>query len=286
MIIKLDRGRNDSLYKFKSDAFVVGKDILSEYLALLFQSAFIHGYLPNTILLAKLQPIIKDKLGNKSSSSNYRAIGISSIILKILDLLILDIFQDSLSVSEQQFGFQKNCSTTFCTFTAKETINYFLNRDTPVYACFLDMTKAFDLINYHKLFIKLRSKIHPLFLRLLCYVYLNQSACVSWGNELSEEFSVKNGVKQGAILSPTLFSIYIDGIFDILKISGFGCTIKNNYYGAIAYADDIVLLSPNRDGLQKMFNISQKYFEDLDLIISFRPCKSSEIRNKVFSFWY
>ena len=113
MIIKLDRGRNDSLYKFKSDAFVVGKDILSEYLALLFQSAFIHGYLPNKILLAKLQPIIKDKLGNKSSSSNYRAIGISSIILKILDLLILDIFQDSLSVSEQQFGFQKKLFHNF-----------------------------------------------------------------------------------------------------------------------------------------------------------------------------
>ena len=146
------------------------------------------------------------------------------------------------------------------------------------------MTKAFDLINYHKLFVKLRSKIHPLFLRLLCYVYLNQSACVSWGNELSEKFSVKNGVKQGAILSPTLFSIYIDGIFEILETSGFGCTIKNNYYGAIAYADDIVLLSPNRDGLQKMFNIAQKYFEDLDLIISFDHVNPEKSKTKCLAF--
>ena len=64
------KGKNDSLYKFKSDAFVVGKDILSEYLALL-GIAFIHGYLPNKILLAKLPPIIKDKLGSKNSSLNY-----------------------------------------------------------------------------------------------------------------------------------------------------------------------------------------------------------------------
>ena len=72
-----------------------------------------------------------------------------------------------------------------------------------------------------------------------------------WGNELSNEFKVENWAKQGAILSPTLFSIYIDGIFDTLKTSRLGCTIKNNYHGAIAYTDDIVLLSPYRDGLQK-----------------------------------
>ena len=97
-------------------------NILSEYLALVFQSPFIHGYLPNKILLANLQPIIKNKVGSKSSSPNYGDTGISSLILKILHLLFLDICQDALSVSEQQFGFQKNCSTTLCIFTIKETI--------------------------------------------------------------------------------------------------------------------------------------------------------------------
>ena len=284
IISKLDKHRNDCFYKFKSDALVNAKDILCEYLALLFQSAFIHGYLPKNILMAKLQPIIKDKLASKCNSSNYRAIGISSLILKILDLLFLDLFEDSLNVSEQQFGFQKNCSTTFCTFTVKETVNYFLNRDTPVYACFLDMTKAFDLINYQKLFIKLRSRIHPLFLRLLCYVYLNQSASVIWGNKQSNDFKVNNGVKQGAILSPTLFSIYIDDIFECLRRSGIGCTINNAYYGAIAYADDIVLLCPNKEGLQKMFNIAQKFFNDLDLVISFDHNDPEKSKTKCLAF--
>ena len=284
IIIRLDKNRNDSTFRFKSDAFLNGKDILCKYLAVFFQAAFVHGYLPKNILLAKLQPIIKDKLGSKCNSSNYRAIGISSILLKILDLLLLDLFHDSLRVSEQQFGFQKNCSTTFCTFTVKETTNYFLNRNTPVFACFLDMTKAFDLISYHKLFLKLRSRVPPLFLRLLCYIYLNQSACAVWGDSLSDEFSVKNGVKQGAILSPTLFAIYIDDIFDVLKNSGLGCTIKNNYYGVIGYADDLVLLSPNKEGLQKMFNISKKFFDELDLIISFDHINPDKSKTKCLAF--
>ena len=54
MISKLDKHRNDCFYKFKSDALVNAKDILCEYLTLLFQSAFIHGYLPKKILMANL----------------------------------------------------------------------------------------------------------------------------------------------------------------------------------------------------------------------------------------
>ena len=131
------------------------------------------------------------------------------------------------------------------------------------------MTKAFDLVNYHELFLKLRSRISPIFLRLLCFVYLNQTACVAWGESNSDNFSVKNGVKQGAIFSPTLFSIYIDSLFEVLKKSGFGCFIKNDYYGALAYADDIVLLCPSIKGLQSMLDISKKFFDDLGLIISF-----------------
>ena len=284
IISKLDKQRNDSMYCFKSDALCYGSEILSKYLAILFQSALIHGFLPKDILCAKLQPIVKDKLGSKNDSSNYRAIGISSLFLKILDLTLLHIFQNSLQVSDNQFGFQVNCSTTFCTFTVKESINYFLNRNTPVFSCFLDMTKAFDLVNYDKLFKKLRDRISPIFLRLLCYIYLNQTACVVWGNCISDKFSVNNGVKQGAILSPTLFSIYIDDLFDVLKQSGFGCFIDDMYYGAIAYADDIVLSCPNPKGLQKMLDITKNFFDDIDLIISYNFDEPAKSKTKCMAF--
>lgn len=283
-ISSLKKSKNDTYYTFKSDALVLGKEVLVNHLTLLLQAFLIHSYIPKDILISSLQPIVKDKLGDKCSSSNYRAIGTSSLILKLFDLIILILFGNSLALAEQQFGFLKNSSTTLCTWTVKETVNYFINRDTPVFACFLDMTKAFDLVNYSKLFMKLKDKVSPLYLRLLCYIYLNQKCSVTWNGSHSNQFLVKNGVKQGAILSPTLFSIYIDDLFELLKLSGVGCTINNYYYGAVSYADDIVLLCPSREGLQHMINLTKSFFDNLDLIISLNITEPHKSKTKCIAF--
>ena len=276
--------KNDNIYNFKSDALINGKDILVNDFTILFKSFLVHGFTPKNILTSSLQPIIKDKLGSKCDSSNYRAIGGSSLILKLFDIILLNIFGDSLCLAEEQYGFQRKSSTTLCSWTAKETINYFLNRDTPVFACFIDMTKAFDLVNYGKLFDKLKSRITPLFLRLLAYIYSHQRYNVAWNSYISPSFNVYNGVKQGGILSPTLFSIYIDDFFDLLKVSGLGCNIRGYFYGAVSYADDIVLLSPSRTGLQKMIDLAKSYFDNLDLIISMNLQNPAKSKTKCMAF--
>ena len=80
-----------------------------------------------------------------------------------------------------------------------------------------------------------------IFLRLLIYIYLEQSCRVRWDRTLSSSFKVKNGVRQGAVLSPTLFSLYINSLMMKLEKSGLGCHVKNHYYGSAAYTDDIIL---------------------------------------------
>ena len=77
-----------------------------------------------------------------------------------------------------------------------------------MYVTFLDASKAFDRLNYWLLFDKLIKKHVPLFtIKLLLFWYTHQKMCVRWGNSISPDFFVGNGVKQGGIISSILFNI-------------------------------------------------------------------------------
>ena len=67
-----------------------------------------------------------------------------------------------------------------CSWTVVEAINFFNNRNTPVFTCFLDLSKAFDLVEFAKLFRKLKNKLGKIFIRVLAFVYVFQMCCVDW----------------------------------------------------------------------------------------------------------
>ena len=105
-------------------------------------------------------------------------------------------------------------------------------------------------------------------IRLLLNMHINQKIHVKWNCELSQSFNVTNGVRQGGILSPLFFSIYVDNLLKELKDSGIGCHIGNHYFGALGYADDIVLLCPSKEGLRKLISICEKYAMDHDILFN------------------
>ena len=106
-------------------------------------------------------------------------------------------------------------------------------------------------------------------------MYTHQKCHVRWNNKQSDPFSVSNGVKQGSVISPLLFSIYIDNLFSKLKQLGLGCHVGLTYAGAFGYADDISLVSPSIYGLKKMISICESYARDYH--ITFNPAKSKLI---------
>ena len=88
------------------------------------------------------------------------------------------------------------------------------------------------------------------------------------------DFSIQNGVRQGAILSPCLFCLYLDTLLERLRNSGLGCQIGGVYFGALAYADDIILMSPSRRGLQLMLDICQEFADENSMLFSTDPIPS------------
>ena len=91
------------------------------------------------------------------------------------------------------------------------------------------------------------------------YWYLNLTSVVKWNDTFSRSFRVTSGVRQGGILSPRIFVVYVDDLLRALRESGVGCHILGQFVAAIMYADDLALLAPTRSALQRLLNICQTY---------------------------
>ena len=117
----------------------------------------------------------------------------------------------------------------------------------------------------------------------LIFSYINQQCHVAWNGEKSTSFSISNGVRQGAVASPAMFNTYINQLFDLLATSGVGCKIDHLYYGVFAYADDIALIAPSREGLQKMVDICDAFFTTHGINISTSPIVK-KTKTKIITF--
>ena len=259
---KLKVGKSDPICDFSSDCIKEAPDILFSHLATVIRAFLIHGHVSLILLLATLVPIVKDKLGDICSSKNYRSITICSLILKIFGWIVILLFGVTVGLDDLQFAYQAKCSTFMCTWLCIETLSYFLRNNSEIFSC---MTKTFNLVKFSFLFKTLIDKnLSVIFIRLLLFMYVNQSVNIRWNNNFSEKFSLSNGVKQGMVLSALFYCIYMSGLFEKLKERRTGCWVNTDYLGILGYSDDNLLLSPSIEGLQDMLNTCEEYAKDQD----------------------
>ena len=186
---------------------------------------------------------------------------------------------------ENQLGFKKQHGTDTCIYVMKEIINRYQRLGSSVYLCFLDASKAFDRINHDTLFKKLVNRNVPAYIvRLLVFWYSHQQMFVKWGNVMSSGFTVSNGVRQGGVLSPYLFNVYIDGLSELLNTCRTGCYSGVSKVNHLMYADDLVLqnnLIVRKPKAKYLGNIiSEDMSDDADV---FRQVKCLYIRGNIIS---
>ena len=140
----LKGGKKDT--HLSSDHLHHAAPVIAAPLATLFTAILRHGYMPNSFRNCTVVLIPKGPK-DVTCSSNYRGIAIASTIIE--HVIKYSAF---LASSDYQFGFKSGLSTTLCTGVLKATVSRYIHRNSIVYGCFLDASKAFDLVNY-KLFL-------------------------------------------------------------------------------------------------------------------------------------
>ena len=108
------------------------------------------------------------------------------------------------------------------------------------------------------------------FVRLLQFWYPHQSMQVRWGGSLSRSFKVTNGVRQGGVLSPYLFAIYMDDLSQKLSKLKVGCMINDSCLNHVSFADDLCCFSPSLTGLQDLINVCNAYASSHDIVFNYR----------------
>jgi hypothetical protein len=138
------------------------------------------GYLPRDFGQSYTVPLYKasDCRTKSTLCSDYRGISISCILSNIFEHCLLDIFNEFFGTNDNQFGFKKSLSCSHAIYSVKNIVNRFIDGGSTANLCTIDLSKAFDKVNHHALFIKLMKRRIPIKL-LDLIVYWSHSLIVS-----------------------------------------------------------------------------------------------------------
>ncbi len=238
---------------------------LNKLLALFFTKVLQYGTLPENFNISIIKPLVKDGLKSHSDQNNIRPISVSDTISTILEKILLIHINGMHINNKKQFGFKINSSCQHALFVFNEALNSNRRKKRKTFVCAIDASKAFDKVNRVKLWYKLLGRVEPYVIRILMEYYNNSLAYVVNDEEISEIFTTTIGVKQGGCLSPRLFTIYIEDVIQQIEALDCGIKIGSISIDIILYADDILLVTDDKDKLRRMLNILTTYGEDNEI---------------------
>ena len=265
----------------------VAVPVIVPYLKNIFNVLFDKGVFPEEWSKVIIIPL--HKKGDKNNPDNYRGILLLSILSKVFTHIInsrLTHWTESNSVlNDAQAGFRKGRSTVDHMFTLYAATKKHLLKNTKLYVAFIDFKKAYDTVNRDILWMVLyRSGVRGKMFRMIRGIYATVQACVMSKSGLSD-FESFQGLKEGCILSPVLFSMLINELAnEILEKGKHGVSLgpAEIELFLLLFADDLALLSSTVVGLQNQLNVLQEATQRLGLTANLDKSKVVPFRKGGF----
>ena len=188
------------------------------------------------------------KKGPANLADNYRGLAVGSnlgkFFTKCFNEKLKAFCEENNSLSPQQFGFRDCYRPTDACFVLRSAISLYKNSKKPIYACFVDFSKAFDSVFRPAMLYKLgKMRIKGNVLKLIQSMYNETRYIIKNNGKFSKPIDSNLGVKQGCNLSPLLFNIFINDIHDIFEASCNPLDITSRKINSLSFADDLVILS-------------------------------------------
>ena len=242
---------------------------LVSHLALLFQMCLASSVVPESFLCGSVTSILK-RGKPPTDCSSYRPVSVSCNISKVFEYILLPNLTRNISFfGENQLGFRPGVGCQHAHRVLSSILLSNSSKGKGVYLCTLDLSKAFDSVVHNQLFFSLAfSGVNFSVIYLLRFWYSNSYLRLKSSPETT--IKVLRGVRQGGVLSPTLFKICISTVLE--KISGtyFSGSTDISY---IAYADDILLISRTKSALSAMVSLVSQSFLNIGLSLNLDKCE-------------
>ena len=278
-------------------AEVLDNETARQFLYSLFHTCYETGIVPSLWLKGIINPLPKDNTLDPRDPMNYRGITLACSMYKlycyILNARLVTWSETNGLVDDAQNGFRTNrsCVDQISSLTSIIETRKAMKKST--FTLFVDFSKAFDRINRQFLWDKLsRMGLRGKMMTALHGIYSNVQCCVRINSVTTQYFNVSSGLKQGCLISPILFNLFINDLILELKESGCGIDIgAEELICVLCYADDLVFIADNAEELQTMLNVLKKWCErwamDINTkktqVVHFRPTSLPKT-DTVFTF--
>ena len=274
---KTKQGKAVSLDNICNEMLIALITTYPKVLLKLFNAILMSGEVLLDWTTGLIVPIFKD--GPKLEPSNYRGITLSSclskLFLAVLNNRLIKFVKDNNLLTPSQLGFVLANRTSDAHLIIYNLVQENCHKKgDKIYSCFVDFKKAFDSIPRDVLLKKLLNfGIDGKCFNIIKHIYSSDKACIKSGSTRSDFFGLNLGVRQGCILSPLLFNLFLSDLAKKFESMSEKFDLNHTGINSLFWADDLVLLAKSKEDLDKMLKILEEYCKENEIAINTKKTK-------------
>ena len=251
----LNKGKAADHLGVRAEHLLAARETVSRHAAPVI-SSIVNTEIPRGLKVGRKISVPK-KNKNDLIMGNHRGITITPTIGKLVEHVTVKEAPLP-EQSDLQFGFTEGLSPVMASLCLTEVACEAHNEGEELVLTGLDVQKAFDTVNHVIMLQTLHQNGLPLqWWRLVDSLYTDAVEYVEWEGCKSHEYTVRQGVRQGGVMSTHLFKIQSNRLLELLKNSGLGCQVRGIYLGCPTCADDMMLCANRGWHMQGMTTITE-----------------------------